>query len=58
MCKRNASRLLVTKFPNLALFCLVLHDKISELSMATQTVDGGMKKTNLLQGCLQEAYFE
>ena len=30
MCKRNASRLLVTKFPNLALFCLASHDKISE----------------------------
>ena len=44
MCKRNASWLLVTK--------------ISESSMATQTVDGGMKKTNLLQGCLQEVYFK
>ena len=58
MCKRDAIRLMVTKFPNLALFCLVLHDKISELSMATQMVDGGMKKTNLLQGCLQEVYFK
>ena len=58
MCKRDAIRLMVTKFPNLALFCLASYDKISESSIATQTVDGGMKKTNLLQGCLQEVYFE
>ncbi len=57
MCKRNASRLLVTKFPNLALFCLVSHDKISELSIATQMVDDGYEKDKPLAGMFARGLF-